>query len=83
MAYHNKVLSVPADWVTKTLLLQSEKDLLALCSYYGVKVDSATVESVKFDRDAFDVAKATVGMASFSTFIKMHTTNFVYPQNCR
>lgn len=59
VAYHNKVLTVPTAWVTETLFLESEKDLQTLCAYYGVKVDTAT-KSIKFDRDAFDVSKATV-----------------------
>lgn len=58
-AYHSKVLTVPTIWATKILGMESETDLIGLCSYYGVKVDTST-KSIKFDRDTFDVTKATV-----------------------
>lgn len=63
-AYHSKVLTVPTIWVSKILGMHSETDLIGLCSYYGVKVD-ASAKSIKFDRDTFDVTKATVRKRSF------------------
>lgn len=59
VAYQNKVLAVPLDWLHNITFYESIHQLTTDLKYYGLIVDAET-KSVKFLKDSFQSSKTTV-----------------------
>lgn len=64
VAYQNKVLTVPFDWLTKIMLYESWQQLTTDLKYYGLAVD-AQAKCVRFQRDSFLSSKPMVPIITY------------------
>lgn len=59
VAYQNKVLTVPLDWLKRIMLYDSWQQLSADLKYYGFAPDTQA-QCVRFQRDSFLSSKPIV-----------------------
>lgn len=62
MAYQNKVLTVPLDWLVKIMLYNSWQQLSTDLKYYGLVPDTQA-QCIRFQRDSFLSSKPIVSIA--------------------